>query len=83
MEINNILPSYDTGFIIYGRVKCRECLRVKTLLETNKKVYKYIDYDKHKYKVKLLKNVENKKTLPFIFFNNKHIYNINELRKFM
>jgi len=82
MEIKK--PS-NTGFTIYSKSGCINCLKVKKMLQEKKLLYNYIDCDEYLIDKKedfllFIKEISSKevKTFPMVFNDGKYIGGFTE-----
>lgn len=63
---------------IYGKSNCPWCDRAKDLAERYKLKYTYYDITEKQYYDELKESVPNLKTVPQIFWNDRHLGGYNE-----
>lgn len=87
MEIE--LPS-ESGFTIYGKTGCMNCLKAKALLEEKNIKFKFINSDEYvienkEYFLNFIKQISNAevKKFPMIFYNNAYVGCYKEIVEFV
>jgi glutaredoxin len=80
----------ESGFTIYSKSGCPNCLKVKSLLKEKNLQFNIINSDEYifEYKeafLKFIKDISNKevKTFPIIFYDKEFVGCYNETREFV
>lgn len=65
--------------VVYGTARCPYCIRARTLLDSKGITYKDIRLDQHPEYRAEMERLSNRRTVPQIFINGKHVGGCDEL----